>query len=243
MRQDDTNLSPDEVILWATVVALNGGVLMLSDNMRELSEERLHILEKMMPLFKKGAKTLDSLVKSEPRIFALPIETPIGKWAVVAAINLGEQPIDVSIPFSDLDLQKETPHHVFDFWAEQYEGLYERTFDIKGLKPHTSGLFCIRPESPVPTVLSTSIHYTQGGVELADQIWDESSHELSVTIRKSVMTPRAVFFVLSSAWTPDTAYIDDEQVKLETIAPEIVVVRHQFVKGQTIRVKFARSIL
>ena len=243
VRQDDTDLSKDEVTLWATVVALNGGVLMLSDKMREISEERLGILEKIMPPFKKGAKAIDSLVESEPRIFALPIETPIGQWAVVAAINLGEQPIDVSISFSDLNLQEETLHHVFDFWAEQYEGLYERTYDIRGLKPHTSRLFCIRPESSTPTVLSTSIHYTQGGIELANQVWDENSNELSVTIKRSVMTPRAVFFALSGAWTPDAAYIDDEQVKLETIAPEVVVVRHQFVKGQTIRVKFARSIL
>lgn len=242
VRQDDSELSQDEVTLWATMVALNGGALMLSDNMREVSEERLNILDKIMPLFEKGAKVQDYLVESEPRVFALPIETPMGRWVVVAAINLGEQPIDVSIPFCDLDLQEETPHHVFNFWSEQYEGLYERTFDIKGLKPHTSRLFCISPESPLPVVISTSMHYTQGGIELADYVWDETSNELSVTVKRSMKKPEAVFFALSGNWTPVTAHIDEEQVELDVIAPEVVAIRHQYVRGQMIRVRFARLV-
>ncbi len=238
VRQADTALSQDEVTLWATVVAMNGGVLMLSDNMREVSEDRLAILEKMMPPFKVGAKALDSLVESEPRLFALPVETPMGRWSVVAVVNLGEAPIDVSIPFDELELNMETPHHIFDFWAEQYEGLYERTFDVRELMPHTARLLCIRPEAPFPFVLSTSMHYTQGGIELVDHVWDEKVKELSVTINKSSKKRESIFITFSGTWTPKTTYIDDIVSKFDIIAPEVLAIRHQFEKGQTIRMTF-----
>ncbi|MFW9837013.1 MAG: glycoside hydrolase family 36 protein [Candidatus Thorarchaeota archaeon] len=241
VRQEDTDLKLDEVVLWATIVALNGGVLMLGDKMRDLSENRLMILEKIMPPFSKGAEALDSLVNSEPRIFILPIETPIGQWTVFAAINIGERSINLKVPFRDLRLKEDMPHHVFDFWAEQYEGLYEELFEIKDLAPHTSRLFCVRPESPVPAVLSTSIHYTQGGVELAEQVWDERTQELSLIIKRSVTNPEAVFITLSRNWTPSKAFVDENQVGIDSIAPEVIVIRHRFASGQKLRVQFSKS--
>jgi hypothetical protein len=179
-----------------------------------------------------------SLVESEPRLFALPIETPLGKWSVVAVINLGESPINVSIHFDELELNVETPHHIFDFWAEQYEGSYERTFEIRELMPHTTRLLCVRPEAPFPIVLSTSMNYTQGGIELVEHVWEEKLKELSVTINKSTKKPTSVFIAFNGAWTPKTAHIDDEVIKFDVIASEVVAIRHQFKKRQTVRVTF-----
>ena len=39
-------------------------------------------------------------------------------------------------------------------------------------------------------------------------------------VNRSVNRPEAVFFPLNGDWTPNTAYIDDEQIKLDFVAPE-----------------------
>ena len=62
-------------------------------------------------------------------------------------------------------------------------------------------------------------------------------------VNRSVNRPEAVFFALSGAWTPNTAHIDDEHIKLDVVALEVVAGRHHFMKGQTIRVSFTWSAL
>lgn len=238
VRQDDTELTLDEVVLWATVVALSGGAQMMGDNLSEVSDARLAILNKIMPPFKEGAIAADYLVKSEPRLFVLPIESPLGEWTVVGVVNLGERDIDVDILFDEIGLSGGRPHHVFEFWSEQYEGLYEDLYTVKNLSPHMGELLCFRPESQVPAVLSTSMHYTQGAVELVDRFWDEKNFELSITVKKTTKRPEAVFFTVSNDFAPLSAFIEDESIELETISPEVVAARYQFVRGQTIRIKF-----
>ncbi|MFW9847128.1 MAG: glycoside hydrolase family 36 protein, partial [Candidatus Thorarchaeota archaeon] len=162
LRHEDTNTTLEELRLWMTAVALSGGMLLISDNMKEVSKDRLHMFDKLLPVYSKSAVATDALMESHPRLFALPIETPMGKWALVGVFNLEETPIDIEFTLTDVGLEEDTPHHLFEFWTEQYEGLYEKAVKIDHLKPHTVKLLAIRPETDVPSVLSTSMHFTQG---------------------------------------------------------------------------------
>lgn len=238
VRQDDSELTVDEVLLWASLVALSGGALLLSDRMMDVSEERLRIIDRLIPPYSAGAIALDSLTLAEPTTFALPIQTPQGRWAVVAAVNLTEKPIDVSISLEDAGLDASQPHHVFDFWKQEYQGLSESEVRVRRLKPHSCKLLAIKPESPMPFVLSTSIHFTQGAVELSNHAWDSAKRELSVTVDRNTRVPEAVFFVHGSGWTPDRALVDGKEVGLERVAPEVVAVRQAFKAGQTIKVSY-----
>ena len=240
VRQDDNNLTLDEIKLWLSVVALSGGSIMLSDRIMEVSKERIHLLEKILPAYRRGGIALDSLVEAEPRLFALPIETPVGRWAVVAAINLTEKPVGVSFSLGEIGLDKQTLHHVFSFWEERYEGLIEGRVELMGLKPHSCRLLCIKPAEDIPDVLSTSMHFTQGAVELSQLEWNPEKRALRVIVARTTNEPEAIFFVFGGNWTPERAYISDEQVKIEIIAPEVVAVRHQFKQGQIVRLEFAK---
>ena len=240
VRQDDNNLTLDEIRLWLSIVALSGGSIMLSDRIMEVSKERIHLLEKILPAYRRGGIAIDSLVEAEPRLFALPIETPLGRWAVVAAINLTEKPIGASFSLNEVGLDEDVFHHVFDFWNERYEGLVEGNIELMGLKPHSCQLLCIKPAGDIPDVLSTSMHFTQGAVELSQLEWNPEERALRVIVARATNEPEAIFFVFGGNWTPERAYISDEQVKIEIIAPEVVAVRHQFKQGQIVRLEFAK---
>ncbi len=240
VRQDDNNLTEEEVKLWVNVVALSGGAILLSDRMMEVSEERLSIVDKMIPSYRKSAIAVDALDTENPSIFALPVETPAGKWVILGLINLNETAKDVTIPLKSLGLDMGVPHHVFDFWNREYHGLSEEQVGIFGLKPHSSKLLMIKPESKIPAVLSTSIHYTQGAVELSDVDWNGGGKELSLRITKGCRAEESIYFVFSNEWIPSRAYVDDEKVSFEEIAPEVVAVKHQFKKGQIVRVVFSQ---
>ena len=240
VRQEDNNLSHDEIILWLSIVALSGGLFLLSDKMDEVSEDRLDLIDKVLPPYQKGAIALDALIEPEPRLFILPIETPLGKWAVAAIINLTEKPVGVSFNLNDAGLDEHVPHHIWDFWNQEYEGITEQQVDITGLKPHTCKLLAIRPESEIPTILSTTMHFTQGAVELSNFEWNEAKKELVVTITKTTRKPEAIFFEIGANWIPETAFLDDEQMKLEMVAPEVIAVRHQYKRGQILRMKFSK---
>lgn len=241
VRQDDNNLTQDEVQLWATVVALSGGLRFLGDRMSEVSEDRQRIIDQILPSYQKGGVALDALDQTYPRLFALPLITSLGQWAVVAAINLTEKPIDVSLDIKDLELDEKTLHHVFDFWNEKYEGQCENSLEIRGLKPHSCQLLCIRPESNIPSVLATTIHYTQGAIELADNTWDEEKKELRIKVVRGTRHAERIFFVYDNQWVSKQAFIDDKQVELERIAPEVVAIRSEFRPSQFIRITFSRK--
>ena len=238
VRQDDSELTIDELLLWASVVALSGGALLLSDRMMDVPEDRLQIIDRILPPYGRGAIALDSLVMAEPTSFVLPIETELGRWAIVAAVNLTERPIDVSVRLEDAGLDARQPHHMFEFWKQEYQGLTENEVTVKNLKPHSCQLLAVRPESATPSILGTSIHFTQGAVELGNCTWDSAKGELSVIVRRDTKKPEGVFFVCGRNWTPKSAFVDNEEVKLERTAPEVIAVRQVFTAGQSIKVSF-----
>ncbi len=240
VRQEDNDLTPDEVVLWLTVVALSGGSFLLSDRMMEVAEERLALVDKVLPPYHRGAVAIDAFVESEPRVFALPIETPLGRWSVVGVFNLSESKMDFDFRLEDVSLSEPGLYHIFEFWSQTYEGTVEEAVPIRGLKPHSCKLYVLRPDSPVPSVLSTSIHFTQGAVELEGEKWDEQRLELSVRIKRDTRAVESVFIVFGADWRPRVAKINDEVVSAESIAPEVVAVRGKFSRGDEVVLSFER---
>ncbi len=238
VRQADNEINIEEVKLWLNIVALSGGPVFLGDRMMDLSEERLDLLDKIIPPFGESGIALDSLEKTEPSIFALHIRTGIGTWLVAALVNLTEEPLDISFSLSRFGFEDDDMFHVFDFWNQEYHGVTEKEVNVFGLKPHSSKLLLVRPQIIEPTVLSTSIHFTQGAKELSDLIWNHTTGELTVKMTKDVRKPESLFFVFGEDWIPVHAYVDEEKVTLEQIAPEVVAVKHKFTKGNIVKIKF-----
>ncbi len=240
VRQDDSNLTLDEVRLWLSIVAVSGGAVLLSDRMMEVNEERLALVDKILPPMRTGGFSPDALYKAEPSLFALPIDCPMGQWTIVAVVNLTEEATDNQFSLTDIGRDEGVPCHVFEFWEHTYEGETEDMVNIENVEPHSCRLFTVKPKTQVPCVLSTSIHFSQGALELKNQDWDPSQNELSIVVNRNTHVEESVFFVFSSEWEPIDALIDDRQVDIEKVAPEVLGVKAEFSAGQEIRVRFKR---
>jgi len=240
VRQNDSELTLDEVRLWLSIVAVSGGAVLMSDRMLDVHEDRLAMLDKILPPFGSGGWSPDVLVEPEPRIFVLPVEASIGHWAVLAIVNLSETSIDVRVPLKEIGLEQK-PHHLQEFWTQEYVGLTRNTIEVKGLKPHSSRLFAVRPENRLPCVLGTSIHFTQGAVELSGLDWDPASKELSVVVEVDTIADESVSFVFNDGWEPVEASIDNEAIQFEQRDPHVATVKSKFAKGQEIRVRFSKD--
>ncbi|TXT56030.1 MAG: hypothetical protein BAJATHORv1_30414 [Candidatus Thorarchaeota archaeon] len=241
VRQEDNELSLDEVLMWVSVVALSGGAVILSDRMEDVAPERLTLIDKILPPYHMSALALDALVEPEPRVFYLPITTPIGDWVILAVLNLSEKEIDVSVKFDDIGLSEENPQHIFDFWNKEYEGLWEISVEVDKLPPHSHKLLLIKPESNIPSILSTSMHYTQGAIELKDMRWNPASRELEVTVTRDEKDKESIFIVFGKKWSPKSAYIGKERVRFNQIAPEVISVEGKFKRGTTVKVAFTEN--
>jgi hypothetical protein len=100
------------------------------------------------------------------------------EWSLVGVYNheAGQKEFEFSI--DDLTL----PHfsrryQVFDFWKEQYLGLFENKGRVN-VPQQDSLLLCVRPARGHPQVLSTNMHYTQGAFEFNDLTWDAGAQVL-----------------------------------------------------------------
>jgi len=241
VRQEDNELTLDEVRLWASVIALSGGAFLLSDRMIEVPKERLQLVDKLLPVYPQGALSPDALTNPEPSIFFLPVRNETEDWVVLGLFNLGEEPIDVEAKLADIGLEQGKKHHIFDFWNEKYVDEGNDNIAVSNLKPHTCRLYSIRPAKDRPCLLSTSIHFTQGACDIQSEKWDKDSNELILVISKATKHSEAVYFYFSDDWSIKKVSVNGEIHSHNQHSPNIGSVRKRFLKGDRMVASFSQS--
>ena len=63
-------------------------------------------------------------------------------------------------------------YFVYEFWTNQYIGLYKNRFNIPELKTNGIASYAIRENKGRPQLLSTNRHLSQGAAELEKLAWD-----------------------------------------------------------------------
>lgn len=241
VRQEDNELTLDEVRLWASVIALSGGAFLLSDRMMEVSEERLRLVDKLLPVYPEGALSPDSLTNPEPSIFFLPVENETGEWIVLGLFNLGEEPIDVEVKLADLGLDQGESHHIFDFWDEKYVDEVNDGIVVSDIEPHVCKLYSIRPAKDRPCLLSTSIHFTQGACDIQSERWDEGSNELTLVVCKATNHPEGIYFYFSDAWNIQQVSVNGEIHTYNKHSPNVGSIRKRFKEDDEVKVVFSEQ--
>ncbi|MFO7837036.1 MAG: alpha-galactosidase [Candidatus Thorarchaeota archaeon] len=239
VRQEDNELSLEEVRLWASIVALSGGAFLLSDRMMEVSEERLRLVDKLLPVYPEGALSPDTLIKPEPNIFFLPVKNKTSEWVVVGLFNLGEEPIDLEVYLTDLGLEEGVSHHVFGFWDEKYVEEVEDKISVSSLKPHTCRLYSIKPAQDRPSLLATSMHFTQGACDIQSEKWDADSNELTLVVSKATNHAEGIYFYFSEEWSIQETSVNGEIYTHNQHSPNVGSIRKRFEKDDRVKVLFS----
>ncbi len=178
VRDSETSLSLDEVRFLATAVGLSGGMLLLSDCMPKLPPERLEIAQLLLPPYERSAVPLDLFERSLPRLFELTVERPFEQWWLLGVFQWEDAPADVTAPLPDERV------HVYDLWEERYFGVHRGGLVLRAMGPHSAKLLSVRRAVERPQVVSTTFHFSQGGVELEGVRFDAGRGALTVALTR-----------------------------------------------------------
>jgi len=173
----DKPIPQNEAQITATIFGINGGPVMLGDDIYKIHEERLSLIKKCLPRTNEIATPVDlftSPYPDYPKTFHLPVETEWDRWDLLAIFNLERKPLEISLSLKDISLKQDNIYYWYDFWNEEYLGV------LKGknkffVPPLSVKLYRICRVRKYPWLLSTDMHIQQGKTEISSLNWDKDN--------------------------------------------------------------------
>jgi len=183
-RSDETALTLEEVRTLATVIAMSGGMVLDSDNLARLSDERREMISMMLPVYGRAAVPLDLFeADGMPTLF----ELDCGTHRMLSVFNWAEEEAEVTV---SLPVQ---PTHVFEVWQREYLGTRKGKITVT-LPAHGCVLLGLRATLERPQLVGSSFHLLQGATEIAKESWDGA--DLSIHIRPVAKAEGELFIAM-----------------------------------------------
>ncbi len=179
----------------ATLFGINGGPVMLGDDIDRISEERLDLIRKVFPRLAECARPLDLFEAAEPdspKLFHLKVRTAWDTWDVLAVFNYGNEIARHRVPLAKMGLDPASGYLVWDFWNERPLGRQTGSLDIE-VAPKSVKVLRLSRERLHPWVMSTDMHVRQGQAEILDCRWDAAARTLTLRASRAGRHPGNVF--------------------------------------------------
>jgi alpha-galactosidase len=162
-RDDDTRLTEAEVCSLATVIALSGGMFLVSDDLGRLSAARRRFIVPLLPVLNESARAPGWMRETTPQALTLPLSGPTGDWLVAGVFNWADRLAGVTQTLAGLGLDAQAEYWVSDFW----EGKHWRQSGATPLQfvrvpPHGGHLLALRRLGRGPSLVASSFHFSQG---------------------------------------------------------------------------------
>jgi len=186
LLRSTTALTDNELRTIATVVALAGGMFMLSDELGLVPQHRLRIAKVITPAIpdEYSLRVPHVLTEEHPGVLHVTLNTAVGEVQLVAVINWSNKAVKKTVARSDLGLGHSDPMHCLEFWSAKYVRLEGDLETI--VPPHGTKLFALRTvqdEHRLPQYLGSSIHFSCG-LEVKSQSASESELKLELNINQ-----------------------------------------------------------
>jgi hypothetical protein len=180
----ESHLSADEIQFEVSVIGLLGGLLFIGDNMVNLTPNEIELIQILNPPYGNSARPLDLLKQKFPEILTLDVQAPFDNWKVLGIFNWSNKTTNANIDLTKIFSPNQEKYHIFEFWEKKYLGIHEKELLIDVIKPHSAKLFAIHQVKAIPTLLSSSFHITQGGVEIKQFEFDPQTDSLHIALEK-----------------------------------------------------------
>ncbi len=184
LLRETTQLSLDEIQSLATVIALSGGLLVLSDHLPELPVERLAIAQALLPTIGQRPQVLDWFDAGMPQRIRLDLSSSTETWHLLALHNWQEQQKEFDFSLQDYNLKTERSHWLRDFWQNETL-LLDKNESMKiSIPAHGVRLFAVRAvDENAPVYLGSNLHISQG-LEITQKVWQDAEGMLALTIER-----------------------------------------------------------
>ena len=168
----------------ATIFGINGGPLMLGDDIARMTPERLAMVKQLFPRLPECAEPVDLFSSPEPghaKVFHLKLKTAWDAWSLVAVFNFGDDVLRQGVAWRDLGIAGRQV--VWDFWDERLLGTFDAKLDLV-VAPRSVRLVRLRAERPHPWLLTTDLHVRQGQHDVERVEWDAARSTLTAVARR-----------------------------------------------------------
>ena len=182
LLRPDTRLTLAEVRSHASIIALSGGSLLISDYLPSLSSERLAIAAALLPLIGQPARVMDWFDAQTPSRLRLDLGGACGSWYLLALFNWKDVPREMALHLSDYGLAVEGMHWGREFWSGRLYAAGDGSIPLGEIPPHGAALLAVRPGQPeAPAYLGGDLHLSQG---LEVTAWEVFSDALRFSIQR-----------------------------------------------------------
>lgn len=182
----DKPVPQPEAEISATIFGLNGGPVMLGDDIDRMDPSRLAMVKLVFPRLPEVARPVDLFEAPSPdypKVFHLRVKRDWDEWDLVAVFNYGTEPLRQTVDFARLGLDAAQPHLVWDFWNTKSLGAHQGNFTAF-VPPQSVRLWRISRQRQHPWLLSTDMHVRQGQAEIESCRWDEKAKALTIRARR-----------------------------------------------------------
>jgi hypothetical protein len=198
----DKPISLADAQIAVTIFGINGGQMMMGDDIDRMDEERLRMIRLVFPRLPEAPRPLDLFDKAEldyPQLFHLPVKREWDQWDLLAVFNLGNETMSKTIPLQRLGLDPSASYTVWDFWNERFQGVIKDSVSID-VPPISVKLLRIARDREHPWLLSTDMHVRQGQAEVEDCRWDEASMTLTVRAQRPAGHQGSIYVRAPKGW-------------------------------------------
>lgn len=190
MRSPELNL--DQARAWASLIALSGGIVFLSEDLTNLAPERVEIVTRILPSYSKVAKPLDLFECEYPSIWHLKVKKSFASWEILGMFNWGYNVGNMEVSFKDLGLELEQSYLIYDFWNELFLGEFSKRISLS-VESTSCRVLAIHKKKCRPQVIGTNTHITCGAIGLKDLQWDNKIRRLSGKLKGGIQRTASLY--------------------------------------------------
>jgi alpha-galactosidase len=241
VRSGRTSLTEDEVLAQATLVGLSGGLLVLSDDLGDLSPEARRVAASLLPpLLGGGMDVLDLFRQEMPAEVVTPVPRAWATWQLVGLFNWESKEAELPLPVRLPDFDPGVDYHVVDFWNRRYLPLQRgEALPTFAVSPHGAVLLGLRRVHAPPQLVTTTFHISQGG-EVTD--WEVGEGEVTLRLELGRIADGEVWLTLPGA--PIAATLEGEPLPagaLRAVAPGVWAVAFRLFDQGWLRVRYGEG--
>ncbi|HSH18205.1 MAG TPA: glycoside hydrolase family 36 protein [Candidatus Saccharimonadales bacterium] len=201
----DTQLTEDEVRAGASVIALSGGTMLISEDVTKLSPEKLAVIPRLIPASGVAAKPLPHS-HTRGKADLMKLELPGKDWMLAAFFNWSTAPLTSLFIAEDWGLAAAGPYHLYDTWTNAYVGQVVEASEALTISGHGVQLLAVRPDLGRPQVVGSSLHLLGGMLETSEQ-WQ--GNILTITIDCPGKRSGMVSVFVPAGYTPASGTAKD----------------------------------
>ena len=219
---------------------LSGAPVLLTDPMPQLARSPAcqRRIRRLLPNDAPAARVVDEFNGDRwPHLYARRAKTDWEDWTLLGVLNYDDAHRDFEVLPEALDL--DGPHHAFEFWTETYLGVVDTAFVVRDVPAHAGRLVCLRQALGRPQVLSTSLHLSQGAVDLSNVTYDDQASELSLTVVHPEQDDERLFLHVPTGYTLRSTDTNAAGMAMDARRGECLVIRFDGARQRETRFRFS----